>query len=273
MRAEFDEFCTAFDEVGMTTVNPKSLANRIDPELVQQWVETVLEPGRVEGQHDPAKRLAELEHQGIAGEVVFPDFGLPFELHPPLVAAIVGYRRTPAQVEAANRAYNRWLADFCATASGALRRAGGAQLRRPRGDRERDPRRERSRAQGHRAARHEREHPAVRPALRAGLERSRGTADAGLLAHRDLVDHRSSLPGHAAGGAAPGLRAADHDRPGLLLHPADPDPHDLGRRPRAAPGPAHGADRAGDRLGHQRAARDGLLLVRQLPAPRRARRS
>jgi predicted TIM-barrel fold metal-dependent hydrolase len=116
MRAEFDEFCTTFDEVGMTTVNPKSLANRIDPELVEQWVETVLEPGRVEGQHDPAKRLAELEHQGIAGEVVFPDFGLPFELHPPLVAAIVGYRRTPAQVEAANRAYNRWLADFCATA-------------------------------------------------------------------------------------------------------------------------------------------------------------
>jgi hypothetical protein len=55
----------------MTTVNPKSLPNRIDPELVQQWVETVLEPGRVEGQHDPAKRLAELEHQGIAGEVVF----------------------------------------------------------------------------------------------------------------------------------------------------------------------------------------------------------
>jgi predicted TIM-barrel fold metal-dependent hydrolase len=101
MRAEFDEFCTAFDEVGMTTVNPKSLANRIDPDLVKQWVETVLEPGRVEGQYDPAKRLAELEHQGIAGEVVFPDFGLPFELHPPLVAAIVGYR---------------WLADFCATA-------------------------------------------------------------------------------------------------------------------------------------------------------------
>lgn len=116
LRAEFDEFCTAFDEVGMTTVNPKSLANRIDPDLVQQWVETVLEPGRVDGQHDPGKRLNELEHQGIAGEVVFPDFGLPFELHPPLVAAIVGYRRTPPQVEAANRAYNRWLADFCATA-------------------------------------------------------------------------------------------------------------------------------------------------------------
>jgi predicted TIM-barrel fold metal-dependent hydrolase len=116
MRAEFDEFCTAFDEVGMTTVNPKSLANRIDPELVQLWVDDVLEAGRTEGQHDPAKRLGELEREGIAGEVLFPDFGLPWELHPPLVAAIVGYARTPAQVEAANRAYNRWLADFCSTA-------------------------------------------------------------------------------------------------------------------------------------------------------------
>jgi predicted TIM-barrel fold metal-dependent hydrolase len=104
----------------MTTVNPKSLANRIDPELVQQWVDTVIEEGRAEGQHDPVKRLRELDHEGISGEVIFPDFGLPFDLHPPLVAAIVGYHRTPEQVEAANRAYNRWLVDFCNTAPDRL---------------------------------------------------------------------------------------------------------------------------------------------------------
>src|SRR5260221_10068560 len=61
VRADFDEFCDAFDKVGMTTVNPKSLANRIDPDLVQHWVETVLEPGRADGQYDPHKRLAELD--------------------------------------------------------------------------------------------------------------------------------------------------------------------------------------------------------------------
>jgi predicted TIM-barrel fold metal-dependent hydrolase len=116
IREEFDAFCDRFDEEGMTTANPKSLANRIDPELVQLWVETVLDEGRVAGQWDPAKRLQELDHEGIAGEVIFPDFGLPFELHPPLVAAIIGYSRTPEQVEAANRAYNRWLVDFCNTA-------------------------------------------------------------------------------------------------------------------------------------------------------------
>ena len=120
IRAEFDEFCDTFDQVGMTTVNAKSLANRIDPDLVQQWVETVLEPGRAEGQHDPHKRLGELDHEGISGEIIFPDFGLPFELHPPLVAAIVGYERTLEQVEAANRAYNRWLADFCSAAPDRL---------------------------------------------------------------------------------------------------------------------------------------------------------
>jgi predicted TIM-barrel fold metal-dependent hydrolase len=116
MRAEFDSFCSRYDEQGMTTVNPKSLANRIDPELVQQWIDTVLVEGRVEGQWDANRRLKELDREGISGEVIFPDFGLPFELHPPLVAAIVGYQRTPEQVEAANRAYNRWLVDFCSTA-------------------------------------------------------------------------------------------------------------------------------------------------------------
>jgi predicted TIM-barrel fold metal-dependent hydrolase len=35
---------------------------------------------------------------------------------PPLVAAILGYKRTPKQVEVANKAYNRWLVDFCSTA-------------------------------------------------------------------------------------------------------------------------------------------------------------
>lgn len=116
IREEFDAFCDRFDEEGMTTADPKSLANRIDPDLVKLWVETVLDEGRVEGQWDPARRLKELDHEGISGEVIFPDFGLPFELHPPLVAAILGYSRTAEQVEAANRAYNRWLVDFCNTA-------------------------------------------------------------------------------------------------------------------------------------------------------------
>jgi predicted TIM-barrel fold metal-dependent hydrolase len=114
--AEFDDFCVGFARDGCRTIDPKSLLQRIDPYLVDEWVQSVVEPHRLDGQYDPRKRLAELEKQGIAAEVLFPDFGLPFELHPPLLAAVLGYTRTPEQIEVANSAYNRWLADFCATA-------------------------------------------------------------------------------------------------------------------------------------------------------------
>jgi predicted TIM-barrel fold metal-dependent hydrolase len=116
MRAEFLEFCDVFDKEGMTTVDPRSLAQRIDPDLIEEWIRTVIDTGRLEGQYDPERRLKELDHEGISGEILFPDFGLPWELHPPLVAAIRGYRRTPEQIEVANTAYNRWLVDFCSTA-------------------------------------------------------------------------------------------------------------------------------------------------------------
>jgi predicted TIM-barrel fold metal-dependent hydrolase len=116
MRAEFLEFCDVFDREGMTTVDPRSLAQRIDPDQIETWIKTVIDTGRLEGQYDPERRLKELDHEGISGEILFPDFGLPWELHPPLVAALRGYRRTPEQIEAANTAYNRWLVDFCSVA-------------------------------------------------------------------------------------------------------------------------------------------------------------
>jgi predicted TIM-barrel fold metal-dependent hydrolase len=113
---EFDAFCEVHRKEGSRTIDPKSLSQRIDPELVEQWVKAVIEPGRTAGQSDPEQRLKELDHEGIAGEVIFPDFGLPFELYPPLIAAIRGYAVSPDKVEVANQAHNRWLADFCAAA-------------------------------------------------------------------------------------------------------------------------------------------------------------
>lgn len=62
------------------------------------------------------KRFAELGQQGVVAEVLFPDFGLPFELYPPFLAALRGSVRSPEQIEVGNRAYNRWLADFCRNA-------------------------------------------------------------------------------------------------------------------------------------------------------------
>jgi len=75
--------------------------------------------GGTTGQWDSDRRVEELEDDGVVAEVVFPNGG-PF---------VTGRGATPfaPELQAAGlRAYNRWLADFCAEASG--RRAGIAQL-------------------------------------------------------------------------------------------------------------------------------------------------
>ncbi|MFH8476142.1 amidohydrolase family protein [Streptomyces sp. NPDC018000] len=72
-----------------------------------------------------ARRVAELEADGIVAEVVFPNTIPPFFPSASLVAP------APSQAEyeqrwAGLRAHNRWLADFCAQVPG--RRAGVAQI-------------------------------------------------------------------------------------------------------------------------------------------------
>ncbi|MEV7470191.1 amidohydrolase family protein [Streptomyces kronopolitis] len=72
-----------------------------------------------------ARRLAELEADGIVAEVVFPNTIPPFFPSAALVApAPTGEER--ALRWAGLRAHNRWLADFCGQAPG--RRAGVAQI-------------------------------------------------------------------------------------------------------------------------------------------------
>jgi predicted TIM-barrel fold metal-dependent hydrolase len=112
-RAEFAEFCTLYDERGSHTFEERALSQRLDPYLVDEWRRSVIDAGRLEGNFDPAKRLAELDREGVAGEVLIPDFGLPFELYSPLLAAQLGEPlREQAHVDAGNDAYNRWLVDF-----------------------------------------------------------------------------------------------------------------------------------------------------------------
>ncbi len=71
------------------------------------------------GEYDPAVRLQELEDDGIAGEVVFPQMA-------PFGAGLMQYRKPidPAHNLAGNRAYNRWLAALCSSNPG--RHAGVA---------------------------------------------------------------------------------------------------------------------------------------------------
>ncbi len=62
-------------------------------------------------QWDPARRIADLETQGVVAEVVFSN-GQPFD------SPRVDHAADPVLVRKANTAYNRWLVDFCSEAPG-----------------------------------------------------------------------------------------------------------------------------------------------------------
>ena len=82
------------------------------------------------GEFDPAVRMKELDADGIAGEVIFPQMA-------PFGAGLMQYRYpvTPEQSFAGCQAYNRWLADLC--------KANPEAPRGRRADRRRGHRRER----------------------------------------------------------------------------------------------------------------------------------
>jgi predicted TIM-barrel fold metal-dependent hydrolase len=119
---EFDGFLKLYAEKGARLNEPASMIRTYDDEIVQQWQVNVIEEGRLEGTWDLEARMKEMARAGLAAEVLFPDFGLPFELYAPFQEALLGYHRTPKQRQVANQAYNRWLADFC---SGAPERFAG----------------------------------------------------------------------------------------------------------------------------------------------------
>lgn len=62
------------------------------------------------GEFDMNARTRELDQDGVAGEVIFPQMA-------PFGAGLIQYRQpiSPEQNLEGNRAYNRWLADFCKT--------------------------------------------------------------------------------------------------------------------------------------------------------------
>jgi len=72
------------------------------------------------GEYDAAIRLKDLEDDGLAAEVVFPQM-------PPFGGGLVQYRNraNPINNLAGNRAYNRWLADMCSATGG---RSAGVAL-------------------------------------------------------------------------------------------------------------------------------------------------
>jgi predicted TIM-barrel fold metal-dependent hydrolase len=79
-----------------------------------------VERDAVAGLRDPQQHLADLEADGIVADVVFPQGVVPFADYPsqPGMLPPIGYVATPELHAAGCRAYNRWLAEFCAVNPG-----------------------------------------------------------------------------------------------------------------------------------------------------------
>lgn len=102
-------------------------------ELFDEWARTYAVPyadllGEDGSRNwDSERRLGEMESDGIAAEVIFPNTIPPFYPEPSLKAQAPGASEGDLELRWAGlRAHNRWLVDFCAAAPG--RRAGIAQI-------------------------------------------------------------------------------------------------------------------------------------------------
>src|SRR5258705_3733309 len=116
-RDEFDDFVNDWNDHGSRNFDPLALRSRLDPEYVDEWTEKMIDTGRIDGYAYADRRLGELEAEGVVAEVIFPDFGMPFELYSPALAASLGHPALDEEHRRAGmRAFNRWLVDFMSTA-------------------------------------------------------------------------------------------------------------------------------------------------------------
>lgn len=114
---EFDAFYEHYKAVGGgKSSDPKALALRLDTDTLDIWIRDMVERDRLAGFSNPHRRLEIMNEEGVAAELLFPDFGLPFQLGGPLFEFKLGHSRSAEQQTVADRAYNRWLADYCSTA-------------------------------------------------------------------------------------------------------------------------------------------------------------
>ena len=125
------------------------MVNSFDKEFVDLWIKNVIEPNRLEGTWDVDARFEEMARGGLAAEVIFPDFGIPFELYSKFVAALNNYRLTHEQRRGLVLRLQPVARRLLLRRTRALRRHGARRLRAtsmPRWPRSAGPRRQGSRA-------------------------------------------------------------------------------------------------------------------------------
>jgi predicted TIM-barrel fold metal-dependent hydrolase len=124
-RDDFDEWFAGYIPMWLTKgTTARSSAKRVGD--VTMWGDEYARafedraakiPWGIEGKWDPERRLAALDIDGVAADVMFPDDQSANS--PPFLGLVRDYGETcdrwsPAQRREGARAYNRWLADFCA---------------------------------------------------------------------------------------------------------------------------------------------------------------
>ena len=109
-------FLNEYKNVGSRNFESPALRLRLDPDEIERWDREIADPGRLEGAGNSLARLSEMAREGVAAEVLFPDFGRPFEMYSASMSAIIGFAPDPDEMAAGNRAFNRWLADFVSVA-------------------------------------------------------------------------------------------------------------------------------------------------------------
>ena len=106
-----EEFNARSGEQGAGRMDPNAASTASRASDAELWdflcdPDSIIAPRR--GEYEPDTRLKELEDDGIAGEIIFPQMA-------PFGAGLMQYRHeiTPEESLAGNRAYNHWLADLC----------------------------------------------------------------------------------------------------------------------------------------------------------------
>ena len=133
-RDTYDEFVAAAENMRNARMGPSESRDA----WVAEWREEIEDHGGMRGSWDANVRDKELDGDGVACEVIFPDAdaagvggvsGTPFGAGLGLVG-----RQRPRARDGGAKAHNRWLAELCADEPGTSRRRGaGADPARPRG--------------------------------------------------------------------------------------------------------------------------------------------
>tara|TARA_R110000823_G_scaffold27609_12_gene80409 strand:- start:9758 stop:11020 length:1263 start_codon:yes stop_codon:yes gene_type:complete len=106
-----EDFSNRSGDQGAGRMDPNAAKTAAEASDAELWdflcdPNSMIAPRR--GEYLPDVRLQELEDDGLAGEVIFPQMA-------PFGAGLMQYRHsiTPEHSLAGNRAYNHWLADLC----------------------------------------------------------------------------------------------------------------------------------------------------------------